>query len=174
MLDPQLLRTDPDSIAARLADRGYDFDAEAWRDMDARRKDLQGVRPLEVEVLPRELALRLLCGDRQLQGEELRAANEVCEALGDLTLAVSTGGASPAAARRLRQRLEREYGPSWGPYLRLLRSNLHLFTRTLALLFAFAYFTAAGESLGIRRWLAMVQAEFPSLKFGYFNPQVVE
>ena len=41
---------------------------------------------------------------------------------GDLTLAVSTGGASPAAARRLRQRLEREYGPEWGPYLRLLRA----------------------------------------------------
>lgn len=41
---------------------------------------------------------------------------------GDLTLAVSTGGASPAAARRLRQRLERDYGPSWGPYLRLLRA----------------------------------------------------
>lgn len=34
------------------------------------------------------------------------------------------------------------------PYLRLLQSNLHLFLRTLALLFAFAYFTAAGESLG--------------------------
>jgi precorrin-2 dehydrogenase / sirohydrochlorin ferrochelatase len=39
---------------------------------------------------------------------------------GNLTLAVSTGGASPAVARRLRQRLEREYGPEWGPYLRLL------------------------------------------------------
>jgi MATE family multidrug resistance protein len=34
------------------------------------------------------------------------------------------------------------------PYLRLLQSNLHLFLRTLALLFAFAYFTAAGETLG--------------------------
>ena len=34
------------------------------------------------------------------------------------------------------------------PYLALLRSNLHLFLRTLALLWAFAYFTAQGESLG--------------------------
>ncbi len=41
---------------------------------------------------------------------------------GDLTVAVSTGGASPAAARRLRQRLQREFGPEWGPYLRLLRA----------------------------------------------------
>ncbi|EED32060.1 mate efflux family protein [gamma proteobacterium NOR5-3] len=34
------------------------------------------------------------------------------------------------------------------PYLRLLHSNLNLFFRTLTLLFAFAFFTAAGESLG--------------------------
>lgn len=41
---------------------------------------------------------------------------------GDLVLAVSTGGASPAAARRLRQRLQSEFGPEWGPYLRLLHT----------------------------------------------------
>jgi MATE family multidrug resistance protein len=34
------------------------------------------------------------------------------------------------------------------PYVRLLRSNANLFLRTLTLLFAFAFFTAAGESLG--------------------------
>jgi MATE family multidrug resistance protein len=34
------------------------------------------------------------------------------------------------------------------PYLHLLRSNLSLFFRTLTLLFAFAFFTAAGEALG--------------------------
>jgi len=33
-------------------------------------------------------------------------------------------------------------------YLYLLRSNLHLFLRTLTLLFSFAFFTAAGEKLG--------------------------
>lgn len=36
----------------------------------------------------------------------------------------------------------------WRPYLKLLSSNLNLFLRTCALLFAFAYFTAAGEKLG--------------------------
>ncbi len=41
---------------------------------------------------------------------------------GELTLAVSTGGASPAAARRLRERLQGEFGPAWGPYLRLMRA----------------------------------------------------
>jgi precorrin-2 dehydrogenase/sirohydrochlorin ferrochelatase len=40
---------------------------------------------------------------------------------GELTLAVSTGGASPAAARRLREGLQDSYGPAWGPYLRLMR-----------------------------------------------------
>lgn len=41
---------------------------------------------------------------------------------GELTLAVSTGGASPAAARRLRERLQTEFGPAWGPYLKLMRA----------------------------------------------------
>lgn len=34
------------------------------------------------------------------------------------------------------------------PYLALLCSNVHLFLRTMSLLFAFAFFTAAGEKLG--------------------------
>ena len=39
---------------------------------------------------------------------------------GELLVAVATGGASPALSRRLRQRLEVEFGPEWGPLLRLL------------------------------------------------------
>ncbi len=39
---------------------------------------------------------------------------------GSLTIAVSTGGASPALARRLRQYLEGLFGPEYGPYLDLL------------------------------------------------------
>ncbi|MGE5508686.1 MAG: bifunctional precorrin-2 dehydrogenase/sirohydrochlorin ferrochelatase [Chitinophagales bacterium] len=39
---------------------------------------------------------------------------------GDLVIAISTGGASPAQARRIRERLEEEYGPEWGPYLGLI------------------------------------------------------
>ena len=41
---------------------------------------------------------------------------------GDLTLAVSTGGASPALARRLREELEAVIGPEYGPYAALLKS----------------------------------------------------
>jgi len=40
---------------------------------------------------------------------------------GDLTLAISTGGASPALARQLREDLQQHFGPEYGPYLDLLR-----------------------------------------------------
>jgi len=41
---------------------------------------------------------------------------------GDLTVAVSTGGASPALARKLRLELEKHFGPEYGPYLALLQA----------------------------------------------------
>ncbi len=40
---------------------------------------------------------------------------------GDLTLAISTGGASPALARKLRRELQQRFGPEYGPYLALLQ-----------------------------------------------------
>jgi precorrin-2 dehydrogenase/sirohydrochlorin ferrochelatase len=40
---------------------------------------------------------------------------------GDLVIAISTGGASPMVARRLRERLEREFGPEYETYLAALR-----------------------------------------------------
>jgi precorrin-2 dehydrogenase/sirohydrochlorin ferrochelatase len=41
---------------------------------------------------------------------------------GELTLAISTGGASPALARKLREELEGHFGPEYGPYLALLQA----------------------------------------------------
>jgi len=40
---------------------------------------------------------------------------------GDLVVAVSTSGASPAAAARLRRDLEGRFGPEWALYLRILK-----------------------------------------------------
>jgi precorrin-2 dehydrogenase/sirohydrochlorin ferrochelatase len=48
---------------------------------------------------------------------------------GDLTLAISTGGASPALARRVREELQQHFGPEYGPYLDLLK---RVRTRVLA------------------------------------------
>jgi precorrin-2 dehydrogenase/sirohydrochlorin ferrochelatase len=54
-------------------------------------------------------------------------APELCDftvparvARGDLVITVSTGGHSPAFARRLRQEIEERYGPEYGAYLALL------------------------------------------------------
>jgi precorrin-2 dehydrogenase / sirohydrochlorin ferrochelatase len=40
---------------------------------------------------------------------------------GELTIAVSTGGGSPALSRRLREQLEAQFGEEWGEVLEVLR-----------------------------------------------------
>lgn len=44
---------------------------------------------------------------------------------GDLLVAITTGGASPALARKLRLELEQHFGPEYGPYLALLQGVRH-------------------------------------------------
>lgn len=44
---------------------------------------------------------------------------------GPLTIAVSTGGASPALARQVREELERHFGEDYGLYLRVLKNVRH-------------------------------------------------
>jgi precorrin-2 dehydrogenase/sirohydrochlorin ferrochelatase len=41
---------------------------------------------------------------------------------GDLRIAISTGGASPATARMLRERIEAEIGPGYAPLLEVMRA----------------------------------------------------
>ena len=43
-----------------------------------------------------------------------------CIRRGDLCIAVSTGGACPSLAKRLREELDPQFGPEYGPYLELL------------------------------------------------------
>ena len=69
MLDPQLLRTDPDAVAARLAARGYEFNADAWRDMDARRKELQ-VRTQDLQNRKNQSAKSI--GEAKRRGEDIQ------------------------------------------------------------------------------------------------------
>lgn len=87
---------------------------------------------------------------------------------GELTVAVSTGGAGPAVARRLREDLERQFGPPWGPYLILMRRArnwLKAQGRPAAanrpLFFALAdagllELVAAGDAVGVEARLAAV------------------
>lgn len=41
---------------------------------------------------------------------------------GDFTIAISTGGASPTLARRIRDRLESEFGPEYGEWVAVLHA----------------------------------------------------
>lgn len=51
---------------------------------------------------------------------------------GDLTIAISTGGKSPLLARKLREKLEREFGPLYGDYLALLGQIRHNIIRSVS------------------------------------------
>ncbi|MBN0934067.1 serine--tRNA ligase, partial [Pseudomonas aeruginosa] len=42
MLDPNLLRTEPDAVAEKLARRGFKLDVDKLRALEERRKVLQG------------------------------------------------------------------------------------------------------------------------------------
>jgi seryl-tRNA synthetase len=80
MLDPQLLRTDPDAVAARLAARGYEFNADAWRDMDARRKELQ-VRTQDLQNRKNQSAKSI--GEAKRRGEDIQPLLEEVKSLGE-------------------------------------------------------------------------------------------
>ncbi|MFT6712534.1 MAG: seryl-tRNA synthetase, partial [Arenicella sp.] len=41
MLDPQLLRSDIDTIAEQLKKKGFDLDVNAYQSLEAKRKSLQ-------------------------------------------------------------------------------------------------------------------------------------
>lgn len=51
---------------------------------------------------------------------------------GDLLIAVTTGGAGPALAARLRRDLEAQFGPEWEPYIDLLREMRDMAKRQFA------------------------------------------
>jgi len=91
MLDPQLLRSDPESVAARLAARGYEFDVDGWRAMDAKRKDLQ-LRMQELQNRKNQSAKSI--GEAKRRGEAIQPLLDQVKNLGD-----ELGGAEAEFAR---------------------------------------------------------------------------
>ena len=80
MLDPQLLRTDPESVVVRLAARGFDLDADAWREMDAKRKQLQ-VRTQELQNQKNQSAKSI--GVAKQRGEDIKPLLDEVKNLGE-------------------------------------------------------------------------------------------
>ena len=80
MLDPQLLRTDPDAVAAALAVRGYDLDVDAWRQLEARRKDLQ-ISVQELQNRKNQSARSI--GQAKARGEDIQPLLDEVKHLGD-------------------------------------------------------------------------------------------
>ena len=77
MLDIQILRKDPDAVAARLATRGVQLDVVAFRELEAQRKAVQ----VQTELLQaRRNALSKSVGQRKARGED--ASAELLEVAG--------------------------------------------------------------------------------------------
>ena len=80
MLDPQLLRTDPDGVATALRDRGYTLDADAWRGLENRRKTLQvSLQELQNQ---KNLSARSI-GQAKARGEDIQPLLDQVKHLGE-------------------------------------------------------------------------------------------
>ncbi|MCJ7815192.1 MAG: serine--tRNA ligase [Xanthomonadales bacterium] len=80
MLDPQLLRTDPESVAAALAPRGYTLDVAAWRELETRRKELQ-IRVQDLQNLKNQSAKSV--GMAKAKGEDIQPLLDEIKHLGE-------------------------------------------------------------------------------------------
>ena len=80
MLDPQLLRKDLDAVAARLADRAFVLDTEAFRALESERKTLQS---RSEELQARRNALSKQIGALKSKGEDTSAVMAEVAGLGD-------------------------------------------------------------------------------------------
>ena len=80
MLDPQLLRNDPEAVAEALARRGYEFDVTAWTELDARRKDLQ-LRTQDLQNRKNQSAKSI--GQAKARGEDIQPLLDDVKNLGE-------------------------------------------------------------------------------------------
>jgi len=80
MIDIQLLRKDTDGVAARLASRGYTLDTDAFRALEAERKDVQ----TRTEALQaRRNSLSKSIGQLKAKGQDTAAVMAEVAGLGD-------------------------------------------------------------------------------------------
>ena len=80
MLDPQLLRTDPDGVARALTARGYALDTKAWRELESRRKALQ-VRVQDLQNQKNQSARSI--GQAKARGEDIQPLLDEVKHLGE-------------------------------------------------------------------------------------------
>lgn len=79
MLDPQLLRSDPESVAQKLRNRGIEFDLAAWQSLEQRRKALQ-IKTQDLQTA-RNLRSKEI-GAAKARGESIDEARAATNALG--------------------------------------------------------------------------------------------
>jgi len=80
VLDPQLLRNDPEAVAAALKPRGYEFDVAAWRELESRRKELQ-IRVQELQNQKNQSAKSI--GQAKARGEDIQPLLDKVKNLGE-------------------------------------------------------------------------------------------
>jgi len=80
MLDPQLLRTNPEAVAEALKPRGYELDVAAWRELESRRKELQ-IRVQELQNQKNQSAKSI--GQAKARGEDIQPLLEEVRHLGE-------------------------------------------------------------------------------------------
>ena len=80
MLDPQLLRNDPEAVAAALNPRGYEFDVVAWRKLESQRKELQ-IRVQELQNQKNQSAKSI--GQAKARGEDIQPLLDKVKNLGE-------------------------------------------------------------------------------------------
>jgi precorrin-2 dehydrogenase/sirohydrochlorin ferrochelatase len=93
------------------------------------KRHLEGAR-VAVAATDDEAVNRQVAQDARAAGVLVNVVDrpELCDFIvpaqvrrGDLLIAISTSGAAPALAKRLRERLEKEFGPEYATYLAVLR-----------------------------------------------------
>jgi seryl-tRNA synthetase len=80
MLDPQLLRSEPEAVAKALTTRGYSLDADAWRELETRRKALQ-VRVQDLQNQKNQSARSI--GQAKARGEDIQPLLDEVKHLGE-------------------------------------------------------------------------------------------